>query len=262
MVEFPLQQPERMCWTDSFPSQCLPQERIRLMRVRDLHAVDLDKYEVVQFFRQNAGIKLRDNLSYGRRFARAGRTGNIDAGSCSGRDGGFEVSVDGGEFSVAAGQRVGHGRDVKGGAGDLEGGGGSLVGGENASAEGGEFEGLFYDDPVSTLAWEWIIDGGMIPSVSWGHVFLGSAFGRFRGWGRGLLEFPFLSWRFGVTIGVFGILYVPLAGILLVAPDQINTSIPASSSSSSYDLSLFLFLVALVWLRTLSTNESRSSYPR
>lgn len=129
------------------------------MRVRDFHAVDLDEDEIVQFFRQNAGIELRDNLSYGRRFARAGRAGNIDAGSCSGRDGGFEVRVDGGEFSVAAGQRVGHGRDVKGGAGDLEGGGGSLVGGENASAERGKFESLFYDDPVLTLDWEWIIDG-------------------------------------------------------------------------------------------------------
>lgn len=47
MVEFPFQQPERMRWADSFSSQCLPQERIRLMRVRDFHAVDFDEYEIV-----------------------------------------------------------------------------------------------------------------------------------------------------------------------------------------------------------------------
>lgn len=61
------------------------------------------------------------------------------------------MGVDGGKFGGAAGQRVGHGRYVKGSAGELEGGGGSLVGREVPSAKGGELEGLFYDHPILTL---------------------------------------------------------------------------------------------------------------
>ena len=121
------------------------------MRVRDFHTVDLDEDEILQFFRQNPGIKLPDDLSHRCRFARARRAGNVDAGAGSGRDGGFEVGVDGGKFGGAAGQRVGHGRDVKGGAGELEGGGGSMGGREMPSAQWGEFEGLFNDHPSSTL---------------------------------------------------------------------------------------------------------------
>lgn len=176
MVEFPLQQPERMRWADSFPPQCLPQERIRLVRVRDFHAVDLDEDKIVQLFRQNAGIELGDNLSYGRRFPRARRAGNVDAGAGSDRDGGFEMVVDSGEFGGTAGQRVGHGRDVKRGAGQLEGGGGTLTGREGASAERSEFQGLFHDDPVLMLDWELAVDAGTIPFVAWSYEFLGSTF--------------------------------------------------------------------------------------
>lgn len=181
------------------------------MRVRDFHAVNLDEDKIVQFFRQYAGIELRDNLSYGCCFPRAGRAGDVDAGAGSGRDGGFEVGIDGGEFGGAAGKRVGDRRNVKSGAGELEGGGGSLVGREVASAEGGELEGLFYNDPILRSDWEWFVGGGMIPFVGWGHEFLGSTFGRFGGWGRGLLKFSFLSWCFGATIGVLDILCLLLA---------------------------------------------------
>lgn len=120
------------------------------MRVRDFHTVDLDEDEIVQFFRHYASIELRDNLSYRCCFARARHARDVDARAGSGRDGGFEMGVNGGEFGGAAGQRVGNGRDVKGGAGDLEGGGGSLVGGEDASAKRGEFQRFFNDDPVLT----------------------------------------------------------------------------------------------------------------
>lgn len=46
---------------------------------------------------------------------------------------------------------------MKGSAGELKGGGRGLVGREVASAEGGEFEGLFDDDPVLTSEWYLVV---------------------------------------------------------------------------------------------------------
>lgn len=98
------------------------------MWIRHFHAVDLDEDKIVQFVREHAGVELRHDFAYRGSFAGAGRAGDIDAGAGAGGDGGFEVSVDSGEFCSAAWEGGRNGGDVQGGAGDLEGGGSGVMG--------------------------------------------------------------------------------------------------------------------------------------
>ena len=91
------------------------------MWIGDLHAIDLHKNEVIQFFRPDSGFQLRDHFTDGGCFARAGHTGDVDAGARTVGDGGFEMGVDGGEGLFAARQGGGDGGDVETGSSDLKG---------------------------------------------------------------------------------------------------------------------------------------------
>lgn len=132
--------------TYPLPLQCLPEQRIRLVRIRHFHPVDLDEDEIVKFVVLHTCVQLRDDFAHRGCFACAGGAGDIDTGAGASGDGGFEVGVDGCEFCGAAGEGGGNRGDVQGCAGELEGGGGGVVGGKDAGAEGGEFQGfLDYD---------------------------------------------------------------------------------------------------------------------
>lgn len=146
MAKLMLQQIQRMARTYPTPAQRLPQQRIRLVRIRHFHPIHLHENEIVELLRHDGRVELRDYFPHGSGFARSRRAGDVDAAAGTVGDGGFEVRVDGAEGFFAAREGVGDGGDVKAAAGDLEGGGGHVAGGEDAGAKGGELEGFFNDD--------------------------------------------------------------------------------------------------------------------
>ena len=126
----------------SLTPQRLPKQRVRLVRIRDLHAVDLHKNEVVQLFRLDAGVELRNDFTDRGCFTSARCAGDVDAGAGTSGDCGFEVFVDGGELFCPARERRRHRGDMKGCASGLEGGRRGVIRRENASTEWSEFKGL------------------------------------------------------------------------------------------------------------------------
>lgn len=79
MVEFPFQKAQRMRRAYPLTPQRLPKQRVRLMRIRDLHTVDLHEDEVVQLLRLNAGVKLCNDFTDGGCFTRARCAGDVNA---------------------------------------------------------------------------------------------------------------------------------------------------------------------------------------
>lgn len=128
MTELMLQQIERMTGAHPVSPQRLPQQRIRLVRIRHFHAIHLHKNEIIKILRHDGRVKLRDDFPHSSCFARSWRAGDVDAAAGAVGDGGFEMGVDGAEGFFAAGERGGDGGDVEAGAGDLEGGGGRVAG--------------------------------------------------------------------------------------------------------------------------------------
>lgn len=45
-----------MSWTDPLPSQSFPEQRVALVRICNLHPVDLYENEIIQLLRLHAGI--------------------------------------------------------------------------------------------------------------------------------------------------------------------------------------------------------------
>jgi hypothetical protein len=161
---------ERKCvvWTNSFTSDCFPEERITLVWIHDSHAVDFDKDEVLEFLSFDGAMKLCDNLANGGGLPRTGRAGDVDARAGAVGDGGGEVGVHFGEFIFATREGVRDGGDVEGGASKGEGGGVSLRG-ESAEGKGSEFEGGFDDDAAvlggdEEAVFGWGLIGGFAPT--------------------------------------------------------------------------------------------------
>ena len=110
-----------MCWAYSITTQRFPEQRIRLMWIGYLHAIDLHKNEVIQFFCSDSSFKLRDHFADCGCFTRAWDAGDVDAGARTVGDGGFEMGVDGREGFFAARQRSRDCGDVETGSSDLKG---------------------------------------------------------------------------------------------------------------------------------------------
>ena len=160
------------------------------MRIRDFHPVDFDEYEIVQLLCLHTGVQLTDDFAYCGRLACAGRAGDVYASAGAGRDGGFEVRVDGVEFGGPAGERKRDGGDVEVCAGKLE-GRRCVVRGEDAGGQGREGQG-FLDNYAL---------------VRWGDELLRTAL-CLRGWSRGLGELALLAWGFGLVWLVGGIPFI------------------------------------------------------
>ena len=77
------------------------------MWIGDLHPVDFHENEIVQLFSLYARIQLRNNFADRGRFARTRRARDVNACAGAGRDGGFEVGVNGSEFGRSAWECVG-----------------------------------------------------------------------------------------------------------------------------------------------------------
>ena len=106
----------------------------------------------------------------------AWRTGDVYAAAAAGRDGGFKVAVDCGEFVLAAGKGGGDRGDMEVITGQLVWRAVCVRRGEEARGQGGYGEGFFDDDPFM---------GG-------GRGFSSRAFG-LRGWGKGLRVFSLFA---------------------------------------------------------------------
>ncbi len=145
VAELALQQVQRLRGRHALALERLPEQRVGLVWVGDLHAVDLDEDEVVELVGAHGRVEVRDDLADGGGLAGARGAGDVDAGAGAVGDGGFEVGVDEAEFGFAAGEGGGDGGDVELGAGELVGGGVDVGGGEDAGGEGGEFE-VFFDE--------------------------------------------------------------------------------------------------------------------
>lgn len=112
VAKLPLQEVEGLGRAGSLALEGLPQERVRLVRVCDLHAVDLDKDEVVELVRANGLLEPGDDLAHRRRLARPRRARDVDAVARAVRDGGLEVRVHERELPLSAGEACGNRRDV------------------------------------------------------------------------------------------------------------------------------------------------------
>jgi len=80
--------------TNSISFQSFPQQRIRLVRISDFHAIDLHKYKVVQFVGHDRCIQLRNDLSYSGRLSGPRGARYIDASSSAFVDSSFQVGED------------------------------------------------------------------------------------------------------------------------------------------------------------------------
>jgi len=78
MVEFPFQKAQRMRRAHSFTPQRLPEQRVRLVRIRNFHTVNLHEDEVVELLRLHAGVELRNDFTDGRCLARARCAGDVN----------------------------------------------------------------------------------------------------------------------------------------------------------------------------------------
>jgi len=107
VAEFPLKEIKRLCWTDANSLESFPEQDVRVVGVRNLHAVDLDKYEVLQFVRRNGAFEARNYFANGGRLSRARRAGNVDAVTGAIGNGLFEVKIDFFELVLPAGQTLG-----------------------------------------------------------------------------------------------------------------------------------------------------------
>ena len=83
-----------------------------MVRVRDLHGVNLHEDEVIEFLCENGFVQLRDDFADRRSLAGPGDARDVDTGAVAIGDGLLEVRVDFSEFVLAARQGGRNGRDM------------------------------------------------------------------------------------------------------------------------------------------------------
>ena len=98
---------------DSLPLNSLPQKRVGLMGVRDFHAIDLDKDEIVNLISFYGRIHLRYYFPHRSCLARAGGSRDVDTGTRAFSDCRLQVGKDKLKGLLPAWKRRGHMGRVK-----------------------------------------------------------------------------------------------------------------------------------------------------